>query len=90
MRARSRRPHIRGAGRSKGKKFVQADPPESRFQARQTSTYETDVDFDNRPYDDLAEVVGGVDLTRDGDLQEDDQPYERDDGDEGAKGEHAR
>jgi hypothetical protein len=29
-------------------------------------------------------------LTRYGDLQEDDQSYERDDGDEGAKGEHAR
>jgi hypothetical protein len=90
MRARSRRPHIRGAGRSKRKESIKADPSESGFQTRQTSTCETDVDFNNRPYDDLAEVVGRVDLTRDGDLQEDDQSYKRDDGDEGAKGEHAR
>jgi len=89
IRARTRTLHIARPRRSKREQFIEADPAESRFQARQTSTRETDVDLNNRPYDDLAEVVGYVALGGDGDLQEDDQAHERDDGDEGAEREHA-
>ena len=61
---------------AEGEEFVHAEHAEDGFQAREARAREADVDFDDAPDDDFAEVVCRVALGRDGDLQEDDEAHE--------------
>jgi hypothetical protein len=81
--------HTRRPGAITREKAAHTQHAEYRFETRQTRTRKTDINLDNRPDDDFAEIVRSVALCGEGDLQKDYQPHERYNGDEGAEGEHA-
>lgn len=68
---------------------IQAEQSHGRSHAGQTGADETNVEFDNRPYDDLLDIVRGIGR-RQRDPDQDRQPDDGDDGHEAAQGEHAR